>query len=224
MQESAEAGEDVEIVLIETPFYPEGGGQAGDAGEIIGDSGRIVVDDTQSSEGLIVHRGRVVEGRIAVNDAVTASVDVAKRRASQRNHTATHLLHAALRQVLGDHVRQAGSLVAPDRLRFDFTHIEATKPEEIAAAQRLVNEKIREDIEVHWEHMPYDEAVAGGAMALFGEKYTANVRVVGICSPEGDEPRRTRSEHEGARRMRTASRRSCAGGRTAGGPARSARL
>jgi alanyl-tRNA synthetase len=184
VQESADAGEAVEVVLIETPFYPEGGGQAGDTGEIVKHGCRVAVDDTQSSEGLIVHRGRVVEGRIAVNDAVTASADVAKRRASQRNHTATHLLHAALRQVLGDHVRQAGSLVAPDRLRFDFTHIEATKAEEIAAAQRLVNEKIREDIEVHWEQMPYDEAVAGGAMALFGEKYTANVRVVGICEPE----------------------------------------
>ena len=210
VQESAEAGEDVEVVLIETPFYPEGGGQAGDAGEIVLHGARVIVDDTQSSEGLIVHRGRVAEGRIAVNDAVTARVDVAKRRASQRNHTATHLLHAALRQVLGDHVRQAGSLVAPDRLRFDFTHIEATKPEEIAAAQRLVNEKIREDIEVHWEHMPYDEAVAGGAMALFGEKYTANVRVVGICSPEGA----IHEEHEDRRheaRMRCFSKELCGG-------------
>ena len=195
VQESAEAGEDVEVVLLETPFYPEGGGQAGDAGVIVLHGARVAVDDTQSAEGLIVHRGRVVEGRIAVNDAVTASVHVAKRRASQRNHTATHLLHAALRQVLGDHVRQAGSLVAPDRLRFDFTHIEATKPEEIAAAQRLVNEKIRDDIEVHWEHMPYDEAVAGGAMALFGEKYTANVRVVGICSAVDSGT--IREEHEG---------------------------
>ncbi len=198
VQESAEAGEDVEVVLIETPFYPEGGGQAGDSGEIVLHGARVAVDDTHSSEGLIVHRGRVVVGRIAVNDAVTASVDVAKRRASQRNHTATHLLHAALRQVLGDHVRQAGSLVAPDRLRFDFTHIEATKPEEIAAAQRLVNEKIREDMAVHWKHMPYDEAVTGGAMALFGEKYTANVRVVGICSPEGMETTKDTKEHEGS--------------------------
>ncbi len=199
VQESAEAGEDVEVVLIETPFYPEGGGQAGDSGEIVLHGARVAVNDTHSSEGLIVHRGRVVAGRIAVNDAVTASVDVGKRRASQRNHTATHLLHAALRQVLGDHVRQAGSLVAPDRLRFDFTHIEATKPDEIAAAQRLVNEKIREDMAVHWEQMPYDEAVAGGAMALFGEKYTANVRVVGICSPEGAETGTTKDtkEHEG---------------------------
>jgi alanyl-tRNA synthetase len=135
------------------------------------------------AEGLIVHRGRVVEGRIAVNDSVRASVDPERRLASQRNHTATHLLHAALRDVLGDHVRQAGSLVAPDRLRFDFTHIEATKPEELAAVQRLVNEKIRADIDVHSEIQPYDQAIAGGAMALFGEKYTKDVRVVGICEP-----------------------------------------
>lgn len=184
VQDSAEAGEDVEIVLVETPFYPEGGGQAGDAGEISGPNGRVAIDDTQApAEGLIVHRGRVIEGRIAVSDAVRASVDPETRRASQRNHTATHLLHAALREVLGDHVRQAGSLVAPDRLRFDFTHIEATKPEELAAVQRLVNEKVRADIEVHWEHMPYDEALSSGAMALFGEKYQKEVRVVGICEP-----------------------------------------
>ena len=144
------------------------------------------VDDTQAAaEGLTVHRGTVVEGRIAVNDASRAVVDESKRRASQGNHTATHLLHAALREVLGTHVKQAGSLVAPDRLRFDFTHIEATKPEELAAVQRLVNEKIREDIDVHWEEQPYDEALAGGAMALFGEKYQARVRVVGICESAG---------------------------------------
>ncbi len=184
VQESAAAGDAVEVVLLETPFYPEGGGQAGDAGEIIGPAGRVAVEDTvQAAEGLIVHRGRVVEGRIAVNDAVTARVDPESRRASQRNHTATHLLHAALRQVLGTHVKQAGSLVAPDRLRFDFTHIEATKPEELAAVQRLVNEKIRGDIDVHWEVQPYEDAIAGGAMALFGEKYTSKVRVVGICEP-----------------------------------------
>jgi alanyl-tRNA synthetase len=182
--DAAEEGDAVEVVLIETPFYAEGGGQAGDPGEIVAPGGRIIVEDTQSpAEGLTVHRGRVVQGRIAVNDAVRATVDRKLRRASQRNHTATHLLHAALREVLGTHVKQAGSLVAPDRLRFDFTHIEATKPEELAAAQRLVNEKIREDIDVHWEVQPYDQAIAGGAMALFGEKYHASVRVVGICEP-----------------------------------------
>jgi alanyl-tRNA synthetase len=187
VRDTAAEGDEVEVVLVETPFYPEGGGQVGDTGEIAAPSGHVIVEDTQSpAEGLIVHRGRVVQGHIAVNDAVRASVDTAKRRASQRNHTATHLLHAALRQVLGTHVKQAGSLVAPDRLRFDFTHIEATKPEELAAVQRLVNEKIREDIDVHWEEQPYDQAIAGGAMALFGEKYHANVRVVGICEPPHD--------------------------------------
>jgi alanyl-tRNA synthetase len=184
VQDAAEAGESVEIVLIETPFYAEGGGQVGDTGEIIAPNGRVRIDDTQAAaEGLIVHRGRVEEGRIAVNDAVRAFVDIDSRRASQRNHTATHLLHAALREVLGTHVVQAGSLVGPDRLRFDFTHIEATKPDELAAVQRLVNEKIRADIDVHWEIQSYDEAIGGGAMALFGEKYADAVRVVGICEP-----------------------------------------
>ncbi len=184
IQDSADAGETVEVVLFDTPFYPEGGGQTGDSGEIVAAGARIAIADTQyASEGLIVHGGRITEGRIVVNDAVTAQVNVERRRASQRNHTATHLLHAALRQVLGEHVRQAGSLVAPDRLRFDFTHIESTKPEELAAVQRLVNEKIRDDIEVHAEEQTYDEALAGGAMALFGEKYHAHVRVVGICEP-----------------------------------------
>ncbi len=189
--ERAAAGDEVEVVLVETPFYPEGGGQAGDTGEIAGPAGRVIVEDTQSpAEGLIVHRGRVVEGAIAVNDAMTAAVDEARRRASARNHTATHLLHAALRQVLGTHVRQAGSLVAPERLRFDFTHIEATKPEDLAAVQRLVNEKIREDIDVHPHEEAYDDAIAGGAMALFGEKYRATVRVVDICeaaAPQSNE-------------------------------------
>ncbi|MDP9237190.1 MAG: alanine--tRNA ligase [Chloroflexota bacterium] len=187
--DAADEGDAVEVVLIETPFYPEGGGQVGDRGEISGPNGRLLVDDTQSpADGLIVHIGRVASGRIAVNDAVRAVVDVRLRRASQRNHTATHLLHAALREVVGTHVKQAGSLVAPDRLRFDFTHIEATKPEELAAVQRLVNEKVREDIEVHWQVQPYDQAIAGGAMALFGEKYRADVRVVGICEPHPHTP------------------------------------
>jgi len=196
VRDTASEGDEVEVVLAQTPFYPEGGGQVGDTGEIAGPSGRVAVEDTQSpAEGLIVHRGRVVQGHIAVNDAVRASVDTDKRRASQRNHTATHLLHAALRQVLGTHVKQAGSLVAPDRLRFDFTHIEATKPEELAAVQRLVNEKVREDIEVHCEEQPYDQAIAGGAMALFGEKYHASVRVVDICEPPTTNDQRPPPQH-----------------------------
>jgi len=210
VQDSAESGETIEVVLVETPFYPEGGGQVGDVGEIVAPGGRIAVEDTQSpAEGLIVHRGRVVEGRIAVSDAVHASVDVEKRRASQRNHTATHLLHAALREVLGDHVRQAGSLVAPDRLRFDFTHIEATKPEELAAVQRLVNEKVRADIDVHWAHMPYDQALSSGAMALFGEKYQANVRVVGICENDATPP--TTNDQRPTTKTRCFSKELCGG-------------
>jgi alanyl-tRNA synthetase len=150
----------------------------------------------------------VQQGRIAVNDAVRALVDIDRRRASQRNHTATHLLHAALREVLGTHVRQAGSLVAADRLRFDFTHIEATKPEELMAAQRLVNEKIRADIDVHWEIQEYDAAVRGGAMALFGEKYAEEVRVVGICEP--DEPQADDGQ-AGGQAMRCFSKELCGG-------------
>jgi alanyl-tRNA synthetase len=176
--ESAHEGESVEVILRETPFYGEAGGQVGDAGEIVGPHGRVQVDDTQRpAEKLIVHRGRVVEGRIAVNDAVLAQVDEA-RRDIMRNHTATHLLHAALRRVLGSHVRQAGSLVAPDRLRFDFTHMEALKPEELAEIQRIVNEKIRADLLVTTRISSFDEAMKEGVLAFFDEKYGDQVRVV----------------------------------------------
>jgi alanyl-tRNA synthetase len=186
--EAAQEGDEAEIVLHETPFYAEGGGQVGDQGEIMGPAGRFAVEDTQwAREGVAVHRGRVVEGRIAVNDAVVAQVDAEKRRDTMRNHTATHLLQAALRRVLGTHVRQSGSLVAPDRLRFDFTHMEALKPEELLAVQRLVNEKIREDIEVHPAEKGYEEAIAGGALAFFGEKYADRVRVVEIAGQPGTE-------------------------------------
>jgi alanyl-tRNA synthetase len=176
--ESAQEGEAVEVILRETPFYGEAGGQVGDAGEIVGPHGRVQVDDTQRpAEKLIVHRGRVLEGRIAVNDAVVAQVDEA-RRDIMRNHTATHLLHAALRRVLGSHVRQAGSLVAPDRLRFDFTHMEALKPDELAEIQRIVNEKIRADLLVTTRVSSFDEAMKEGVLAFFDEKYGDQVRVV----------------------------------------------
>jgi alanyl-tRNA synthetase len=193
--ESAQEGDEVELVLHETPFYPEGGGQVGDQGIIevrasnleLRTSSFEVTDTQWAREGVIVHRGRVVEGRIAVNDAVVAQVDAEKRRDTMRNHTATHLLQAALRRVLGTHVRQSGSLVAPDHLRFDFTHMEALKPEEVLAVQRLVNEKIREDIEVHPDEKGYEEAIAGGALAFFGEKYSDRVRVVEIAEQPGTE-------------------------------------
>jgi len=177
--ESAAEGEAVEVVLRETPFYAEAGGQVGDRGEIVGPHGRVRVEDTQrAAERLIVHRGRVVEGRIAVNDAVVAQVDAARRYDTMRNHTATHLLHAALRRVLGTHVRQAGSLVAPDRLRFDFTHVEALGPDELAAVQGLVNDRVRADLAVRTRQSSFDEAMAEGVLAFFDEKYGDVVRIV----------------------------------------------
>lgn len=178
---SAAAPCPVEVILTSTPFYPEGGGQVGDQGEILAPGGRIVVEDTQRvAERLIVHRGRLVEGRLAVGETVTARVDAQRRADTMRNHTATHLLHAALRRVLGSHVRQAGSLVAPDRLRFDFTHTEAVSPAQLAEVQRLVNEKIRENVPVHTRETSFSEAMSEGVLAFFGEKYGERVRVVEV--------------------------------------------
>jgi alanyl-tRNA synthetase len=187
----AEAPAEVEVFLAETPFYAEAGGQVGDRGEILvvdestsggaAPSGRVAVEDTQRvAERLIVHRGRVVEGRIAVGDAVTAQVDPQHRRDTMRNHTGTHLLHAALRSVLGSHVRQAGSLVAPGYLRFDFTHTEAMTEEQVAEVQRLVNENIRQDLPVGTRETGYDQAISEGVIAFFGEKYGDEVRVVEV--------------------------------------------
>jgi len=185
-----EAPAEVEIFLAETPFYPEGGGQVGDRGEIVAVSasggapnGRVAVEDTQTvAERLIVHRGRLVEGRIAVGDTVTARVDAQHRQDTMRNHTGTHLLHAALRKVLGTYVRQSGSLVAPDHLRFDFTHTEPLTEEQIAEVQRLVNDKIRQDLQVEARQTSYDQAMSEGVLAFFGEKYGEEVRVVEVNS------------------------------------------
>ena len=175
------AGEKVEVLLDATPFYPEGGGQVGDRGEIVTNGGRVEVLDTQRVAGkLIVHRGRVVEGRTARGDQVTARVDPAHRAHTKRNHTATHLLHAALREVIGPHVRQAGSLVAPDHLRFDFTHTEAVTQEQLAAVESLVNEKVRQDVPVHSRETSFDEAMQEGVLAFFGDKYGDRVRVVEV--------------------------------------------
>ena len=180
-RDAADEGQDVELVMDQTPFYPEGGGQVGDRGEIVGPSGRVVVEDTQRvAERLIVHRGRVVEGQIAVGDEVTARVDAQHRADTMRNHTATHLLHAALRKVLGAHVKQAGSLVAPDHLRFDFTHNEAVTREQLAEVELLVNEKVRQNVPVHTRLTSFDEAMSEGVLAFFGEKYGEEVRVVEV--------------------------------------------
>jgi alanyl-tRNA synthetase len=179
--EAANAGDNVEVFLGATPLYPEGGGQVGDRGEIVGPHGCVEVLDTQRVAGkLIVQRGRVTEGSIAVGDEVTARVDAQHRGHTKRNHTATHLLHAALRQVIGPHVRQAGSLVAPDHLRFDFTHTEAVTLEQLAAVESLVNEKVRQDVPVHTRETSFDEAMGEGVLAFFGDKYGDRVRVVEV--------------------------------------------
>ena len=182
--DAAVAGGDVEVVLDQTPFYPEGGGQVGDAGRLVGPAGEVEVRDTQRRGDLISHVGAVVRGRLAVGDVVEAAVEGERRGDVMRNHTATHLLHAALRGVLGEHVRQAGSLVAADRLRFDYTQAEAPAAEQLAAVQRLVSGKIREDIGVDANVMSYHEAIDYGAMAIFGEKYGTDVRVIEICDPD----------------------------------------
>ena len=167
------------LVLDRTPFYAEGGGQVGDAGEVSGAGWRVVVDDTVALRGITLHRGTVVEG-VPVPGRVQARVDPALRAATARNHTATHLLHAALRHVLGEEVTQAGSLVAPDRLRFDFRFARAPTPAELDAVEDLVNAWILGNAEVGARTMPRDEARQAGAMALFGEKYGDVVRVVSV--------------------------------------------
>ncbi len=181
----ATAGDACDVILSTTPFYPEGGGQAGDRGNILTPSGVFTVEDTQASGGAIIHRGRVREGAIRVAETAAASVDLAWRKGAARNHTGTHLLHAALRTVLGPHVRQQGSLVTPDRLRFDFTHLAQTPRPALGEVQQLANEKVRHDLEVAWRTSAYRAAVESGALAFFGDRYGAEVRVVEI--KDGDD-------------------------------------
>jgi alanyl-tRNA synthetase len=169
------------LALAASPFYPEGGGQVGDAGMIVEAGAQFVVEDTQRrGENLLLHFGRVVSGEIRVGNKVVARVDGERREATMRNHTATHLVHAALREVLGPHVRQTGSLVAPDRLRFDFSHGKPLTREELRQVERLVNAKIRQDVSVRTRLTGYQEAIAEGVIAFFGDKYGAEVRVVEV--------------------------------------------
>ena len=168
------------MVLERTPFYPEGGGQVGDRGALRGPGWCFEVSDTRPSADAIVHYGVAVEGEVRLGDEVDASVDAAARRDTARNHSATHLLHAALRETLGSHVQQRGSLVAPDRLRFDFSHFEPAGPAARREVERLVNGWILENVEVRTETMPLDDALARGAIAFFGERYDSNVRVLAI--------------------------------------------
>ncbi|KMY66586.1 alanyl-tRNA synthetase [Desulfocarbo indianensis] len=174
-------GQEAELVAPKTPFYGAAGGQVGDVGEIKGPEGRAVVRDTMKPGGeMIVHRIKVTGGVIKKGDAIELLVDHRARAATAANHTATHLLHAALRAVLGEHVKQAGSMVSPQRLRFDFSHFEALTPEQLGDIERRVNEGVRANIALETQVMDLEEAMATGAMALFEERYGNRVRLVQI--------------------------------------------
>ena len=178
--EHIEEGQSGAVVLDRTPFYAESGGQVGDRGELVTDTGVFTVEDTQKQGNAHVHIGRASRGSLHTGQETEARVDPATRINTVRNHSATHLLHAALREVLGEHVTQQGSLVAPDRLRFDFSHPEPVSEQQLLQIERLVNRKILENIDTEIRMMPLDEALKSGAMSLFGEKYDEQVRVLNI--------------------------------------------
>jgi alanyl-tRNA synthetase len=181
-------GQPGEVVLDQSPFYAESGGQVGDTGNITEPSMSAglapliatVIDTHAPAQGLIVHKVKIDKGTIKVGDIVSAEVDVEKRDATRRNHTATHLVHAALREVLGGHVKQAGSVVAPNYLRFDFNHFQPMTEDEIKEVERLVNEQILRNVKVDTDVMPVEDAIRAGAMALFGEKYSGMMRVLTV--------------------------------------------
>jgi len=174
------AGEEGQVILDRSPFYAESGGQVGDTGVLTGVGSEFIVRDTHKLGHAHSHIGLVTKGEIKIGDTLRAEVNAELRAATVRNHTATHLLHAALRQVLGTHVTQKGSLVAPDRLRFDFSHYQGVTPEELRKIEHLVNSEIRNNAPAETSVMPYDAAVTAGAMALFGEKYESDVRVLRV--------------------------------------------
>ena len=175
----AHDGDEVEIILDRTPFYAESGGQVGDKGELLGEAAKFDVTDTiKPVQDLIVHKGRIRKGTFKIGDAVLAKVETDNRADIARHHTVTHILHATLRSVLGEHVKQAGSLVSPERLRFDFTHYTSLTEREKERIEELVNERIFENHPVDTVVMDIDQAIGAGAMALFDEKYGDKVRVV----------------------------------------------
>ena len=185
--ELGEIGEGTQgsIILDRTPFYAESGGQVGDSGRLTSANGSITVSDTYSPvQGLIIHKVTVNNGAVTVGDHLTATVDADKRDATRRNHTATHLVHAALREVLGTHVKQAGSIVAPNYLRFDFTHYQPMSPAEITEIEDLVNRYILKNEPVSTDVMNIEDAMRSGAVALFGEKYGSDVRVLSVGGGE----------------------------------------
>ncbi|MDP7091035.1 MAG: alanine--tRNA ligase, partial [Dehalococcoidia bacterium] len=182
--ETAENKDDVELVLVKTPFYAARGGQVGDTGTIVGDDFAIEITDTRAPYGHVnVHIGKVIAGSFRKGAAVTAVVDAERRERIRRNHTATHLVHAALREIVGPHVRQAGSVVDPDRLRFDFTNMQALTEAQIKNVQDRVNEKIRLNLDVEVHMTTYGEAVEEGALAFFGDTYDNEVRTIKIDAP-----------------------------------------
>jgi len=178
----AESGQNVEVVTDRTPFYGESGGQAGDRGIIRASGFKMQVKDTlKDPTGLIIHKGKIVSGSIKTGDMVTLDVDEDTRRATALNHTATHILHSALRQVLGDHAKQAGSLVSADRLRFDFTHFSQVEPAALNKIEALANQRVRENARVNITEMDAEKAFKSGATALFEEKYGDRVRVIDMA-------------------------------------------
>jgi alanyl-tRNA synthetase len=191
--QSLDEGDEGEAILDHTPFYAESGGQVGDVGRLVNppahaggtDLSAAVLDTYSPAQGLIVHKVKIEKGTLKVGEVVTAEVDVEKRDATRRNHTATHLMHAALREVLGTHVKQAGSVVAPNYLRFDFSHYQPLTQAEIEEIERLVNYHILRNEPVQTDEMAVEEAMRSGAMALFGEKYGEKVRVLSIKGTEG---------------------------------------
>jgi len=177
-------GAEVDVILNRTPFYGEMGGQVGDTGEISGSKGRVTITNTvRAPSDVIIHRGKIIQGSVSVGDEVEARIDVARRLDIARNHTATHLLQAALRKTLGSHVYQKGSLVEPDRFRFDLSHLTPVSQDELQEIQRQVNEWIRQDLKVEAKILPYSQAIAEGAIALFEEKYGEEVRMLQIGQP-----------------------------------------
>jgi alanyl-tRNA synthetase len=174
-------GDQVAVVVGETPFYAESGGQVGDTGLLTSESGRARVLDTRSPlDGVVIHEVELEYGRLETGETVQTLVDTGRRNRIRANHTGTHLLHAALRRTLGVHVKQAGSLVAPDRLRFDYTHYAALTPDQIDEVESIVNRVILDNTVVETREMGLDEAVEAGAIAFFGEKYKQHVRVVNV--------------------------------------------
>jgi alanyl-tRNA synthetase len=179
--QAAKEGEEVELVFDRTPFYGESGGQVGDTGRVHGNGAEAIIEDAQKPvHGLVVHKAKVKSGSFEVGQSYELEVDDVRRTRIRANHSATHLLHKALKEVLGEHVKQAGSVVAPDLLRFDFSHFAPLAPEELTRIERRVNQMVRDNKDAQTRVLPIEEAKKTGAVSMFGEKYGQTVRVVSV--------------------------------------------